>query len=417
MRGGHRPDGTSFTQRDPGLREGTNTAFGEDVRRGFKQVAFFASVDFDLIPKVLTLTAGTRHYHYDEFEQGSEYYSATSSVLNVPNGTQPVKGFGINLSKSESGFKSRANLTWHITPDILTYFTWSQGFRPGGFNRTKTLLDGTVKLAAVAPAGAGGVDKQFNKPAGYDSDNLTNYELGLKTEWFNHRIQINGSLYQMDWENAQLVLFDPVHLGNTTFVVNGPSYRVKGLEMQVNARLTENLSLQGSGVWNHSEQTDAPCLKANMRPRHGRCRRQLHHAGQWLAVHQSVRRVGHLSGVFASAAVQRSLALRLRFGRHQVLCHGGHELYGLAAQPAGQLPGSGDTIVGPPTTTLLKYTMASYTTYDAAIGMAKDAWTLQLTGNNLSNEDASMHTSSGQFIKSEVPLRPRVVTLQFGYKF
>ncbi len=217
-----------FYARDHGLRLGTNTAFGEDVRRGFNQVAFFASVDFDLIPKVLTLTAGTRHYHYDEFEQGSEYYSATSSILNVPNGTQPVKGFGINLSKSESGFKSRANLTWHITPDILSYFTWSQGFRPGGFNRTKTLLDGTVKLAAVAPAGAGGVDKQFYKPAGYDSDNLTNYELGLKTEWFNHRIQINGSVYQMDWENAQLVLFDPVHLGNTTFVVNGPSYRVKG---------------------------------------------------------------------------------------------------------------------------------------------------------------------------------------------
>jgi len=28
-----------------------------------------------------------------------------------------------------------------------------------------------------------------------------------------------------------------------------------------------------------------------------------------------------------------------------------------------------------------------------------------------------MHTSSGQFIKSEVPLRPRVITVQFGYKF
>ena len=153
LRGGHRTARRSSTRVIHGLREGTNTAFGEDVRRGFKQVAFFASVDFDLIPKVLTLTAGTRHYHYDEFEQGSEYYSATSSVLNVANGTQPVKGFGINLSKSESGFKSRANLTWHITPDILTYFTWSQGFRPGGFNRTKTLLDGTVKLKAVAPAG------------------------------------------------------------------------------------------------------------------------------------------------------------------------------------------------------------------------------------------------------------------------
>ena len=92
---------------------------------------------------MLTLTGGTRHYKYDEFEHGSEYFSATSTILNVPNGSNPHAGFGINLKKSESGFKSRANLTWHITPDIMAYYTWSQGFRPGGFNRTHTSVDGS----------------------------------------------------------------------------------------------------------------------------------------------------------------------------------------------------------------------------------------------------------------------------------
>ena len=86
------------------------------------------------------------------------------------------------------------------------------------------------------------------------------------------------------------------------------------------------------------------------------------------------------------------------------------------SQPASY-PDGNDPAYNPPTTTLLKYTMPSFTTYDASIGMAKDAWTLMLTGNNLSNENASMHTSSGQFIKTEVPLRPRVVTMTFGYKF
>src|SRR4029077_13276960 len=32
---------------DPGLRENMNNAFGEDVQRGYKQYAFFASVDLD----------------------------------------------------------------------------------------------------------------------------------------------------------------------------------------------------------------------------------------------------------------------------------------------------------------------------------------------------------------------------------
>jgi outer membrane receptor protein involved in Fe transport len=61
--------------------------------------------------------------------------------------------------------------------------------------------------------------------------------------------------------------------------------------------------------------------------------------------------------------------------------------------------------------------MPGYTTYDAAIGIAKDNWTAQITGNNIANSDASTNTSSGQFIKTEVPLRPRVITVGFGYKF
>jgi hypothetical protein len=35
----------------------------------------------------------------------------------------------------------------------------------------------------------------------------------------------------------------------------------------------------------------------------------------------------------------------------------------------------------------------------------------------LGNSDASVFTSSAQFIKAEVPLRPRVLGLKIGYKF
>jgi outer membrane receptor protein involved in Fe transport len=77
---------------------------------------------------------------------------------------------------------------------------------------------------------------------------------------------------------------------------------------------------------------------------------------------------------------------------------------------------SGDTVLIP-VTTLERYTMPGYTTYDAAFGVAKDNWTVQITGSNLTNSDASTNTSSAQFIKSEVPLRPRVIMGMFGYKF
>ena len=49
--------------------------------------------------------------------------------------------------------------------------------------------------------------------------------------------------------------------------------------------------------------------------------------------------------------------------------------------------------------------------------MSKDNWTAQVYGTNLSNSDASTFTSSAQFIKSEVPLRPRVIGVKIDYKF
>ena len=85
----------------------------------------------------------------------------------------------------------------------------------------------------------------------------------MKSEWFEHRLQANLSLYKMDWSNVQLSLFDPVHLGNTTFVVNGPTYEVKGVELQLVARVIEGLTIQGSSSWNSTNQTNAPCLASN----------------------------------------------------------------------------------------------------------------------------------------------------------
>ena len=150
------------TANEPGIR-GDTTAFGEDTQRGYDQYAAFVSVDFDIIPHVLTISGGTRWYEYNEFLVGSQYATVTGCT-NVPNG-QCVGGLvNINAANDRvtyTGFKSRANITWHVTPDVLTYFTFSQGFRPGGFNRS---------VAAEAPGPGTGNPKQFEKPNGYAPD-------------------------------------------------------------------------------------------------------------------------------------------------------------------------------------------------------------------------------------------------------
>ena len=265
---------------------------------------------------------------------------------------------------------------------------------------------------------------QYNKPAGFDSDDLINNEIGVKSEWFDHRLQANLSLYKMDWSNVQLALFDPVHLGNTTFVVNGPTYEVKGVELQLVARVMEGLTVQGSGSWNSTNQTNAPCLSSAgvtaTTPKQPDSRRSVHHTGQRYSVHESVRRTQHVAAVLAAHGVQPARALRFCAQRIQAVRVGGCQSCRQPAQRAGQFPGSAIRPICAtpiPTTTLCQYTMPGYTTYDAAIGVSKDNWTAQFSGSNLTNQDSSTNTNSYQFIKSETPLRPRVLTLGFGYKF
>jgi hypothetical protein len=221
----------------------------------------------------------------------------------------------------------------------------------------------------------------------------------------------------MNWTNVQLLLFDPVHLGNTQFAVNGPSYEVKGLELQLVGRATEGLTVQGSASWNSSSQTNAPCLSAKLATplgaALGTCITQINGAPY-------TNPYGVLGTAPAfSPPLQFNLRARydLPLGDYKTFATvGANHIDTMRNEPASY-PNGNSPSEAIPTTTLLLYTMPGYTTYDAAIGVAKDNWTAQVTGNNLTNSDASTFTSSGDFIKSEVPLRPRVLTLTFGYKF
>jgi iron complex outermembrane receptor protein len=404
------------TASDPGAR-GDTSAFGEDLQRGYKQTAVFGSVDFDIIPKTLTVTAGTRWYHYSEFEAGSQYGtdSACANIANTPAGcTADTHNISAaNLHVTYSGFKSRANINWKITPDVMVYYTFSQGFRPGAFNRTVSNVAGGPDLSST-----GKNLPQLTKPQGYGPDSLDNNEIGLKSEFFDHRLQVNVSAYHMDWKNVQVLFFDPTRLGNTTFGTNGPNYTVNGLELQLVSRITEGLTVQGSMSYNKSKQSNSPCLIDNIAgtTAFGKCITQVVQTGVGLAAYNNP--FGAEGGTPAfSPTVQANLRARYdwTFNEYKAFASAGGNYTGeMFNQTDTAIDGNTESI---PNTTLLRYRQPGYTTYDAAIGVGKDAWTCELFGQNLSNSNASVFTSSAQFIKSEVPLRPRVLGLKIGYKF
>ncbi|HEY8948242.1 MAG TPA: TonB-dependent receptor [Rhizomicrobium sp.] len=403
-----RTDPASTANR-PGIR-GDNTAFGEDTQRGYKQTAAFVSADYDIIPDTLTVSAGTRWYQYQEFEVGSQYGTGLG-CLNVPNGD--CTGGLVNIDAAHdratyTGFRSRANVTWHIDPDTMLYYTWSQGFRPGGFNRS---------VSNVAPDASG--NPQFTKPNGYAPDELINNEIGLKTTMLDDRLQLNLSAYFMKWNHVQFFFFNPLYLGNTTFGVNGPNYDVKGAEFQFAAKVTDNITLQGSGSYNDNTQKTSPCLVGNIpgTPSFGHCITEIIPRGATTAV-PFVNPFGEPGSTPAfSPKFQGNIHARYDWtmDQYQAFVQVGASYTGkMFNQPASYKSGTGVLI---PDTTFLRYEQPAYTTIDATIGVTMDQWYAQLIGENLTNSHASTFTSSAQFIKSEVPLRPRTVTLKVGYNF
>ncbi|MBS0379471.1 MAG: TonB-dependent receptor [Proteobacteria bacterium] len=428
---------------DPGLRENMNNAFGQDTQRGYKQQAFFGSVDVDLVPDFLTLTAGTRRYRYDEFEYGSEWFSESSNplILNHPNGACTAAadgscGFPIDLSKGESGFSSRASLAWHITPDIMTFYTYSQGFRPGGFNRTPSVRGQPVFLFPEAPyCGAASSDPrcarggslyglptdQYTRPIGYSADTLSNNELGIKSELLSHRLLVNASMYWMKWNNVQSQLFDLSHFGTATFIEQGPSYDIRGLSLQLVARVAGGFSLQGAGSWSSSSQSGSPCLRStgttpftpnNPTP-----------AGQCITVVNGAAYVNPWdvrgSSLPYSPASQFSVQGRydLSVGRFKAFLVAGVSHIAAMHSTPQNYPDGNDPAQNPPMTTLLRYAIPGATTCNGSLGLSADAWTAQFTGSNLTNAYGPSNINAAPFIRSEIPLRPRVLMGSITYRF
>jgi iron complex outermembrane recepter protein len=401
-----------------GGRRGSTTGFFDDFKRTYKQWAIFGSADWHITSR-WTLTAGTRYYHITNEQVGGDagsfyckHYGSTPYFSNQPC-TGPASGnapYGTNFdnmvphSQSSSGAKSRVNMNFKPTQDTLVYATWSQGYRPGGFNR-----GATPQLKSPLA----GNPYQWHVPVEYQSDELTNKELGWKTDFFDRHLQFNGAIYQEDWKNAQTGIFAPQSgFGNLTVVVNGPDYRVRGFEMSLVGRLGHGLTVQGSGSYNHSELSNSPCIVSpgispttpNNPVPAGQCVTRAYVGGVTPVV--PVKDVfGHSGDPLAnSPKVQFNLRGRKDGEIEQFHYYG---QLGLSYQSTSL---SRATFVH-------QHTMPHWTEFSGSMGIGSGPWMLELVGTNLTNINKSLSTNEDQFVVAELPQRPRTFMLQFSYVF
>jgi iron complex outermembrane recepter protein len=369
------------------------SGFFDDVERGYKQTAEFASADFDVIPKVLTITGAIRHFKYDDTESGGDVGSAGCKQFTTTTyfGPCQTSTTGTNVSTrapnraTPSGNRARGNLSWHVTDDVLVYYTWSQGFRAGQFNRTTSChLPGPDN------------QNQYCVPAFTVPDNITNNEIGWKTQWLNQRLQLNGAVYQEIWSNAQTGFFDPQGgLGNLAFATNGPSYRVRGIEPSLLARVTQGLTVQLATAWNSASQTNSPYLIDNNPA-------SVNYGKAITSIPNPYGPIGSRTAYSPPFNASGRVRYEWPMGDYNAFVQGAfqHQTHMITA--TGYVPA---------------FDMPRFTTYDASLGVSSGSWAMEFYGQNLTNVNSSLSTSSAQFVLTEVPQRPRVLGVRLSYKF
>jgi len=155
-----------------------------------------------------------------------------ASVFDYPAGVIKVKD---SVKKPTW----RLSAGYQATPDIFAYFTYSRGFKAGGFND---------QIGGFAPFGA---DTAAFREAAQATrpETADNFELGMKSEFFERRLRFNLTGFHVKYKNLQRELNVPIEVNGqpnqVTRFVNAASAKVKGIEIETVAQVVPQVTLRG----------------------------------------------------------------------------------------------------------------------------------------------------------------------------
>lgn len=359
---------STAVQIDPSTRA-PGIAFFNDIRRTEEQIAVFGELSFDLLPDTLELIAGARYYEFElDFEGSSNFANGIFTTPLVALDDQD-SGRDYDTSGGHTADPielddviTKFTLNWTPSEDLLFFATYSEGFRPGGFNRGGGLPSVNPDFPTVQTT--------------YETDDVKNYELGWKTQLFDGLMQFNGNAYYVEWTDMQVSRFDPQNVSILTFIENGADSEIRGIEGDIIWAPTENLQLFGAFSYNDTELTEISAQIVELAP-----------LGSELPL------VPELQATFRA--------------RYDWYLQDGYNVYAQAA--AQYADKSYSSLVAAD-----RREQDSYATYDAALGVTKDAWKAEVFLENFTDERADLFINTQDDIRRVTTNRPRTVSLRFS---
>jgi iron complex outermembrane receptor protein len=195
--------------------------------------AGYSQATFNLTDK-LHLTGGIRYSHDRKTGDLASLVFNSANIFRVADTAN-----GLRFSGGKVTY--RANASYDLTRDIMLFATYATGYKSGGFDSGNG-----ARL---------GLDRVFRP------ETTTNYEAGIKSQFFARRLTANATLFRTDINDFQLRSYN----GTAFSVRNAGSIRQQGVEFELTTRPMRGLNLGVTGTYLDSKYTDfrnAPALPA-----------------------------------------------------------------------------------------------------------------------------------------------------------
>ena len=191
-----------------------------------ESIALFAEGTYSLTDRA-RVTLGGR-YTEDKKEIGGEQriFTVFPDILFPGAPALVTIPFDFDEKWSEPTYK--LSFEYDVTDDAMLYASYNRGFRSGSYN--------TVGVTGVP----------------VDPELIDAYEIGLKSEWLENRLRLNGAVFYYDFTDLQVV----ISRGASTDLLNAGKAEIYGLDMELQASATDNLTLRAGLSFLDTEYTE-----------------------------------------------------------------------------------------------------------------------------------------------------------------
>lgn len=331
--------------------------FYNDITRTEEQIAAFGEITYDFTDQ-LSATLGARYYDLELDFYGSSNFTAGGGRDYDSSGGHTLEPL------SSDDIILKGTVSYRTLEDNLFYVTYSEGYRPGGWNRGGGLASRNPAFPTVSTV--------------YSTDDVKNYEFGWKTSFLNNSLRFNGNAYFIDWTDIQVKRFDPQNVSILTFIENSADAEILGVEADVTWQASDYLTLFGAFSYNDTEVKEVSAEVIELAP-----------------VGSELPLTPEFQGTF-----------RARY----VVPVGDYDFYGqLAAQYADS---SFSSLIAAE-----REQQDSYFTSDLAVGASTDNWNVELFVENVTDKRAELNINVQDDIRRITTNRPRTFGLRVSYDY